>query len=475
MGRWLHLPGAVVARLWHSCSRSTPTLVGRALAATAFVAVVAAGTTAAHGGGSGARGASVQVPLWLFLATGGGVVGASFLLTAFATDRGFVRRLHRPRHTIEVPGVEFLSGAVRTFGVMVLLFVIAVGVLGPDTPDRNAAVLVVWVTWWAGFTASAYLLGDLWPLVNPWRSLASILPSADRPYRWGGWPAVVGLLGLVWLEVVSPVASNPVLLVAVIVAYSGVTLAGAAWFGPIWFREADPVSRVFQAYGHVAPLYRDLSDGGIGARLPGSGLDDPVLDSADDVAFVVALLWVTSYDGLVATRPWRKLAETAIAAGTPPELLYPAVLVAGYVAFLGAFWLAASGGRRFANSRLDADLLARRYAPSLLAIAAGYHLAHYLGYLVMNVPAVMVTVTDPLSPGAVGVWPLPNWFGGVAVGAVLAGHLLAVWIAHAVAYELFPSRVQAIRSQYTLTAVIVAYTMTSLWIVTRPYAPTPFV
>jgi hypothetical protein len=53
--------------------------------------------------------------------------------------------------------------------------------------------------------------------------------------------------------------------------------------------------------------------------------------------------------------------------------------------------------------------------------------------------------------------------------------VVAIWVAHAVAYDLFPSRMQAIRSQYALTAVMVFYTMTSLWIVSRPYAPPPFV
>jgi hypothetical protein len=47
-------------------------------------------------------------------------------------------------------------------------------------------------------------------------------------------------------------------------------------------------------------------------------------------------------------------------------------------------------------------------------------------------------------------------------------------VAHATAFELFPSRLQAVRSQYGVTLVMVLYTMTSLWIVAAPYAPPPF-
>jgi hypothetical protein len=51
---------------------------------------------------------------------------------------------------------------------------------------------------------------------------------------------------------------------------------------------------------------------------------------------------------------------------------------------------------------------------------------------------------------------------------------LAIWVAHSVAYERFPSKLQAIRSQYSLTLVMIAYTMVSLWIVTQPFAAPPY-
>ena len=69
---------------------------------------------------------------------------------------------------------------------------------------------------------------------------------------------------------------------------------------------------------------------------------------------------------------------------------------------------------------------------------------------------------------------LPAWFGGLELAFVLLGHLLAIWIAHAIAYELFPSRMQAIKSQYSLTAVMILYTVTSLYIVSQPAIEPPY-
>jgi hypothetical protein len=183
---------------------------------------------------------------------------------------------------------------------------------------------------------------------------------------------------------------------------------------------------------------------------------------------------VTTYDGLVATRAWRDLARPVVEAGLPPVLLYPLALVAGFGVFLGAYRLAVRYGARFAETYLPESRLAERFAPSLLAIAAGYHFAHYLGYFLSLTPMLLGALANPLSPPPPRYLVLPGWFGGIELSGVLVGHLLAVWVAHAVAYDLFPSRLQAVRSQYALTAVMIVYTMTSLFVVSQPTVPVPF-
>ena len=230
---------------------------------------------------------------------------------------------------------------------------------------------------------------------------------------------------------------------------------------------------MFAAYGRVAPL--TVEDGRLRVRLPGADLSEAVwVRRPGDVAFVVALLWVTTYDGFVATPAWRAVATPLVEAGTPPQMLYPVALVAGFGLFYGAYRLAARAGRRYADSLLSADEIARRFAPSLLAIAAGYHVAHYLGYFLSLLPSLVGTLVNPLSPADPLVAVLPSWFGGVGLTFVLLGHVLAIWVAHTAAFELFPSRVQAIRSQYPLTAVMVLYTMTSLLIVSQPAIEVPY-
>ncbi len=483
----------------------------------------------AHAGSLSGSLQSAQAPFWLVLVTGGGVVAASFLFATFVTDHDVIREVNDRRLRLPVGGLRRILPLVRALGVLGLLTVLVVGVVGPRDPLLNLAVLTVWVGWWAGYTMSTYLLADSWPLLNPWLTLSSLgdrvrgRVDADRrtlPDSLGAWPSVAGLLGLVWLEVVSPVGERPSTLVAVVVGYTLVTLVGAAIYGRVWFDRVDPVARVFRLYGLVAPIRRDdpttrpetarnrpraARDGGV--ALPESRHDDgteggeteePALarrttataeESAegatltlpgtalvryphamgrDDVAFVVALLWVTTYDGLVSTPTWNGVVRSL---PTPPPLTHLVTAVVGFGLFLFVYRVSTRFVGETAETYVTTRFVAGWFAPALVPIAAGYHVAHFLGYFLSLAPALGTLALAPLSaPTSVPLLSLPAWFGSLQLGFVVLGHLLAVWVAHARAFELFSGRLQPIRSQYPFVVVMVAYTMTSLWIVAQPFA-----
>jgi hypothetical protein len=437
---------------------------------------VGTGTALAHGGSLRGDAETLAVPAWLFLLTGGTAVGASFLLAATVTDRRYIASVDDWQRTLgRLPTAvgRYLAPGLGLVGLAAVLWF---GFTGPSTPLRNAAVLLVWVGWWAGFTMSTYLVGNAWPALNPVRTIARVLPGFDREYpdRVGAWPAVGGLLALVFVEVVAPIADDPTLLAATIAGYVVVTLAGATVFGEQWFERADPVSRVFAAFGSVAPVAN--TDDGLRLRLPGMGLTDRgVVTGTDDATFVVTMLWVTTYDGLVTTPAWTDLATLLFEAGLPPLAIYLLAYLLGFGLFVGAYRVASHAARRTGETFLTSATLARRFAAPLLAIAAGYHLAHYLGYFVVLSLPLSSVLSAPFSPPASPQqYVLPGWIVGVELAFVLLGHLLAIWVAHSAAYDLFPSRLQAIRSQYPFIAVMVLYTMVSLWVVAEPSLVPPY-
>jgi hypothetical protein len=59
-----------------------------------------------------------------------------------------------------------------------------------------------------------------------------------------------------------------------------------------------------------------------------------------------------------------------------------------------------------------------------------------------------------------------EWY--VAVGAVVAGHVISIWLAHRLMLREVPAALQAARASLPLTALMVGYTALSLWIIADP-------
>ncbi|AFK21398.1 hypothetical protein E6P09_16530 (plasmid) [Haloferax mediterranei ATCC 33500] len=444
----------------------------------AIVADPAAASNAAVGL-AGASQDNLSVPRWLYLATGGATVGASALLASFVTDRRFIERVHRWRTTTEFSDslVRALRAAGGLLGIALLALVVYLGYTGPQVPTVSFAIIVVFAGLRAGYTMFSYLVADTWRALNPWRTVAAAVPNGfvTYPDRLGRWPAVAGILALVWVETATSVTSRPEILATALVGYTIVTLVGAVLVGEeTWFDRVDPVSVFFHFYGRVAPIR--LDDDGLSVRLPGMRLvtDDDFVDLAD-VAVTVVLVWELTFSGFVTTEQGAAGIRAAVNVGLPPLLVYALLYLGGFGVFLGLYVLAARITARRIDTFETPLSLAIRFAPPLLVIAAGYHLAHYFGFLISLSPMLVEALSSPLSsPANPIVLTLPAWFGGLNIVFILFGHLFAVWVAHSQAYRTFPSRMQAVRSQFPFVTVMILYTIISLWLISLPTASPPF-
>nr|WP_175416996.1 hypothetical protein [Natrinema pallidum] len=450
--------------------------------AVAFVALaIGAGVAAASNVAAGLSGGSsdVSVPTWLYLATGGGTVGASALLTMLVTDRDVIGAYHD--HALEQSLDRLLTAGSLLLGVLGLLGLVLVfvaGIGGPNIGLVSATVLVTFVGGRALLTIVAYTVGNPWPALNPWRRIAEALPNGHESYpsSYDSWPAVVALLTFVWLEVVAPLTTTARALVAILVMYSLFTISGAVVFSPgTWFRRGDPLSLWFRLYGAVAPIQR--TDDGLELRYPGSRLSEPdLITDTSLVAFVLALVWELTYSGFIVTPAGVWTIEALVGIGLPPVLVYLLLLVGGFALFWKVYWVAIDRTRERAETYLSRRYLGYRLAAPLLAIAAGYHLAHYVGFGLSLWPSLLDALAMPLNPPPNPTrYALPGWFGYVEIAGILLGHVLAVWVAHTVSFELFPGKLQAIRSQYPLIVVMVFFTMVSLYLVSQGTMSPPYV
>jgi len=115
---------------------------------------------------------------------------------------------------------------------------------------------------------------------------------------------------------------------------------------------------------------------------------------------------------------------------------------------------------------------------SLVPISIAYHVAHYLYWFFTQVQFVVPAASDPFAFG----W---NLFGGrnfvpdraavslkviwhTAVIAIVVGHVIAVYVAHRMALNVFGTRRAAFLSQIPMLILMVLYTMTSLWMLAQP-------
>jgi len=438
----------------------------------------------------------LPLPLWHYLAGAGATVALSVVAAAIFARQGpgagTEWRLPLPDGL-----VKRAEAVIRIFGVLCFALLLAAGFFGEQGDwDSNLLPVSVWVIWWVGLAFFAALVGDVWPLLDPWRSLGLWLspqrslrdpPGLARP---GVWPAVVLFLAFAFAELVWNENAQPRKLAWLITCASLVTWGGMALVGvETWRRRWDSFGLFFGLFGRFAPLTVECDAHGakLVLRPYGAGLAQNEPPSTSCMAFVLLLLASVAFDGIHETPFWENVAGRMVGAlyaagfvtifgyGVTGALIKSIGLVLTPLVFAMIYLVtSALVGRLTGESALRT---ARRHVLSLTPIAIAYHLAHYLSYLLIQGQAALPLLSDPLNLG----WDLLGWRGrdidiGVVdarfiwlsvVLSIVAGHVAAIFLAHQEALR-DASGWEAVRRHWPMTALMIAYTMLSLWILSQP-------
>jgi uncharacterized membrane protein len=350
----------------------------------------------------------------------------------------------------------------------VFFVLIAAGLFGTQDPFRNLAPAFVWIAWWIGFTYLSALLGDVWALLNPWKVF---YPKGifELPPAVGVWPAAALLLAFAWIEIVWEGNAVPANIAWLALGYSALTWAGMFVFGrEAWLASAEVFTVYFGFLARLAPA--EVRSGKWYLRPPAAGLLDPRPLAPSEAFFVIVMLATVTFDGLRETPLW-----------AVSDAHWTATTTAGLLAMPWVFALVIFGVCALMGNASPGELV-RLFVPTLLPIALAYHVAHYLSYLLVAGQVVIPLVSDPFGRGwdlfgtahykiAVGIVGARfAWYTSVVV--IVLGHVLAMYVAHRLALERFSGPQTARRSQYPLAALMVAYTMLSLWILAQPIVET---
>ena len=390
--------------------------------AAAMAVCALASPASAHGFG---QRYDLPLPLYLYLYGTAAVVVVTFVLVALFVRRtgGTTRRPrldllgYAPGKIIAHPGIILLLKLVAA-GLFVVT--VAAGFIGDQNPYRNIAPTMVWIIVWVGVAYVSAFVGDLWALINPWATIFDaaawlyrrVCSRREFPYRLpypaalGVWPAVILLLVFSWIELVYPAPAVPAHIACFAAGYSILTWTGMALFGrETWMRHGEVFSVVFGAFARFAPTEaRAGPRPELILRPFGAGLLDSRSASPSMTAFVLLLLSTVLFDGLLNTPEWTIL-ENAISARLrgPGEfeliVLRTAALVAFWLLFLGAYTLVGAMMSAAAAGISSPREIAQHFAFTLIPIAIGYHLAHYVVFLLVQGQYIIPLMSDPFGWG----------------------------------------------------------------------------
>jgi hypothetical protein len=340
-------------------------------------------------------------------------------------------------------------------------------------------------------------------LLNPWTGPYRLLdrlsggrisrPALPYPAWLGYWPAIALFCVFAWLELVYPAPDDPERLATAVAIYWLIAFAGMLIFGEAaWLARAEPFSIFFRLLAGLSPLVIERGAPGQDRRrlalaLPGAALFQREALPLSGALFVLLTLSTVSFDGLSKTFWWLALGginpleypgrSAVVGRNTCGLLAAFAALSAVYISAVSLGWIAA--GR---HGSLRAALGSFVY--SIVPISIAFHFSHYLTALLVDGQYAIIAASDPFGTGAdlfgVGhmhvTTSLLNTYSGVSAiwnlqtAAIVAGHIAAIVLAHALAIRHFGSGARAALSQLPLAILMVLYTIFGLWLLSTPVA-----
>lgn len=421
----------------------------------------------------------------LTLPTGYYMAGAAATVALTALIGGLAKRLPAMRVRVLWDRPALVPPVLPSaLGFVVLAALLAIGLSGPRDPYHNLLTLLFWTGIWVALPLASLLLGELWRPFNPWSGPVRLyrrlfgLKGGIGLSRLGYLPAVAGMAAFSWFQIVSLAPEDPAVLARAILVYYLVILVLAVLEGEDWLDRGEFMTVYLGLLARIAPLWPEQRDGRVRRCMgwPGTQVLGMAPLGVSGIAFVTLALAALSFDGLRETFWW-----LALVGENPLEFTgRSAVMGVNSAGLAGAWALTAATilGALALGRRLSGQPLATGPVMlSFLAIAAGYHAAHYVMMLLTAGQYTLVALNDPLSRGD-SLLGLPFFY--VSMGfltdrstmvliwnmqfaAIVGAHVLAVVLA----LQLSGSASRGL-AHLPLTLLMIGYTVFGLWLLASP-------
>jgi len=445
-------------------------------------------------GHAGERGFVMLLPTTEWIVTGTLIVVVTFCILLLA-PRNFSAVAFQKAQFLLQWKTQLPKAVLGTLFLLLYLILIAAGLFGSNDPLENPIGPVMWSWFWVGMVFLHLLFGNLWLLINPFEIADSLLLklfpgfSAAKTAVWprwlGYWPAVGLLVFLTWFENVSLSPYDPGTLAWVMIGYLLVTLLGMRYFGRTqWLQYGEVFSVYFRMISWLAPVRWQESGNQMQVSLkwPVAGLLEVGRLPLSATIFVLVALACVTFDGASHTYWWLSIwhinplefggRSTVYWQNTLGLIAACVALILLYVVSSAVFKSEAAHPVSGQTSGFSA------LAVSLVPIAFGYHLAHYLPAFALESQYALSAVSDPVALGwdLFGTSARPviasvrSSFDAIAtiwviqMVAIVLSHVISVMIAHLVIEREFGGNHLSRFRQLPYALLMIAYTFMGLWL-----------
>jgi hypothetical protein len=452
-------------------------------------------TLFAHAGGLIGR-SDLPIPEWLFGWAAAMVLVISFVALAILWPEPKLEGDRwRPLPGGRVLGSRVIEVVCGAIGIGLLGVVVYTGLQGTQSPAANFAPTFVYVIFWIGLVPASVLFGDIFRAFNPWRALGrtvgwaagrvvrSGLPAPlAYPERLGHWPAAAGVFAFAVLELVRSGGDQPDTVAVATLVYSAITFVAMALYGvEAWSARGEAFSVYFNLFSRISVF--ETRDRVLGVRPPLAGLAH-LRAGAGTAALLAVMIGSVTFDGAGEAPIWTGISPDMTRffgdLGLSPQPAFELTFLIGLIVailFVAGLYRLGILGARSVGGGFSAERLSRAFVHSLVPIALAYVMAHYLTYLLFRGQAIVFLASDPLGDGSdlfgtastqidYGViGSTATWYWQVAF--VVVGHAAGLTLAHDRALALYDDVKLAVRSQYWMLAVMVAFTSLALWLLSQ--------
>jgi hypothetical protein len=294
---------------------------------------LAPSSAAAHGFGERF---DLPLPLWLWVVGAGATIVLSFVVIAIFVRERRIGPDYPRLDLLHFAAIRWivnptLVAIIRLVAVVVFVVAICAGFFGVQSAYSNLVVTLVWIVWWVGFAFVCALLGDLWALLSPLRTIFAwaealyaeatggrrLSRDVSYPDWLGLWPAVASFLCFAWAELVWRGHDIPAFLASAVVGYCIVTWVAMFVFGrAVWLRNGEAFTIAFSIMARFAPIEVVAREGAasrcqLNLRPYGAGLLIPGPAQWSFLVFVLLMLATVTFDGFLQT-PLMQEIDTAV-------------------------------------------------------------------------------------------------------------------------------------------------------------------